>query len=86
VDGVGEIAHSALAKGMVYFCVWGPDCGRFHDIVDETVTLDEIGERRFAAPNRHDTIMTTNHSMKLLISSSTGATRMAAFKLGAITG
>lgn len=66
VDVIGEFAHSALAKGMVHFCAWGPDCERFHDIVDEIVTLDEIGERRFAAPNGHDTIMTTGHDRQPL--------------------
>ena len=42
VDVIGEFAHSALTRGMVYFCAWGPDCERFHDIVDETITLDEL--------------------------------------------
>jgi hypothetical protein len=46
VGAIGQFAHTALATGMVYFCTWGPDCQRFHDIVDETITLDEIGERR----------------------------------------
>lgn len=28
-------AIELLARGMVYICVWGPDCERVHDIFDE---------------------------------------------------
>jgi len=55
------VAHSALKSGMVYFCAWGPDCERFHGIVDEVVVEDDIGERLFFGKNRSDTIMTTWH-------------------------
>lgn len=58
---MSEFAHSALKCGMVYFSSWGPDCERFHDIVDEVVVEDDIGERLFVGKNRSDTIMTTWH-------------------------
>jgi hypothetical protein len=58
---MSEFAHSALKNGMVYFCAWGLDCERFHDIVDEVVVEDDIGERLFVGKNRSDTIMTTWH-------------------------
>ncbi len=32
-ETISEFARSALTNGMVYFCAWGKDCRRFHDIV-----------------------------------------------------
>jgi hypothetical protein len=32
-----------------------------HDIVDEVVVGDDLGERRFAAPTAEDVVMTTWH-------------------------
>jgi hypothetical protein len=58
---VSEFASEALSKGMVYFCAWGPGCSRFHDIVDEEIVADEIGERRFVGPNKSDIVITTWH-------------------------
>ena len=58
---IAEFAHAALTMGMVYFCAWGPDCSRFHDIVDATIVEDDTAERLFAGPNKEDTIMTTWH-------------------------
>jgi len=46
---------------MVYFCVWGRGCERFHDIVDEIVVADELGNRKFAGPLGNDVVMTTWH-------------------------
>jgi hypothetical protein len=51
---------------MVYFCAWGPDCERFHDIVDELVIEDDMGPRLFFGNSRSDTIMTTWHDDELL--------------------
>ena len=59
-ERVSEFAHAALKSGMVYFCAWGPDCERFHDIVDEVVVKDELARRLFVK-NETDTIMTTWH-------------------------
>ena len=58
---MSEFAVAALKSGMVYFCAWGPGCERFHDIVDEVVVEDQIGERIFVGKNESDTIMTTWH-------------------------
>lgn len=50
-DLVSQFATAALTAGMVYFCAWGHDYGRFHDIVDEVIVEDDVlGERRFVAP------------------------------------
>jgi hypothetical protein len=59
---VSDFALAALNQGMVYFCSWGPDCERFHDIVDEVLVEDDIGEQKFAGPNSSDVIMTTWHA------------------------
>lgn len=47
---------------MFYFCSWGPDCERLHDIVDEVLVGDDIGEQKFAGPQSGDVIMTTWHA------------------------
>ena len=65
-EELSNFAHSALASGMVYFCSWGPDCQRFHDVVDGVVVADDIEERRFVGRNRSDTIMTTWHEDEAL--------------------
>jgi hypothetical protein len=59
---MSEFATAALNNGMVCFCAWGCDCERFHDIVDEAIVKDELGERRWAGPNADDTIMTSWHA------------------------
>ena len=56
-----EFAQDALSNGLVYFCSWGSDCERFHDIVDEVIAADELGQRRFAPPTAEDVVMTTWH-------------------------
>jgi len=61
-DIISEFAYAALKSGMVYFCAWGPDCERFHDIVDEVCVEDELGARLFVGPSTRDVIMTTWHS------------------------
>jgi hypothetical protein len=65
-DQIGEFAENALRKGMAYCCAWGPGCERFHDIVDEMIVIDQIGEQHFTSPTRHDTIMTTWHADETL--------------------
>jgi hypothetical protein len=60
-DIISGFAYAALKGGMVYFCAWGSDCERFHDIVDEVCVEDDLGARRFAGPDAHDVIMTTSH-------------------------
>jgi len=61
-ETLSDFALAALNQGVVYFCSWGPDCERFHDIVDELVAVDDIGARKFAGPNNSDTVMTTWHT------------------------
>ena len=62
VDALSAFAYSALEKGMVYFCSWGPDCERFHDIVDEVILGDNLGERRFVGPDESAFVQTTWHA------------------------
>jgi hypothetical protein len=61
VEVVSEFACAALSRGMVYFCAWGPGCSRFHDIVDEEIVADEIGERRFIPASKDDFVVTAWH-------------------------
>ncbi len=61
-DAISDFASSALKNGMVYFCAWGPDCERFHDIVDELIVSDHLGDRVFAGARTDKPIMTTWHS------------------------
>ena len=58
VDDLSAFAYSALEKGMVYFCSWGPDC----DIVDEVIWEDDLGERRFVGPDESAFVQTTWHA------------------------
>jgi len=62
VDALSAFAYSALQKGMVYFCSCGPDCERFHDIVDEVILEDDLGERRFVGPDESAFVQTTWHA------------------------
>jgi hypothetical protein len=61
VGAISEFASSALSRGMVYFCAWGRDCERFHDIVDDVLVKDDLNERRFVGPEAADVVMTTWH-------------------------
>ena len=56
---LSSFALSALDHGMVYFCSWGPDCERFHDIVDQVIVKDDLNEHKFSGPTSEDVIMTT---------------------------
>jgi hypothetical protein len=60
-EAISDFALAALNHGMVYFCAWGDGCSRFHDIVDEVLVEDDLGDRRFSGPNENDAIMTTWH-------------------------
>ena len=59
---LSEFGYGALTRGMVYFCVWGDGCERFHDVVDEILLDDELGERRFCGQGKNDVVMTTWHA------------------------
>lgn len=34
---IRQAAGQLLRQGAVYFCTWGPDCGRVHDLVDAAI-------------------------------------------------
>jgi hypothetical protein len=35
VSALSYFSRKLLQAGCVYFCAWGPDCGRVHDVFDE---------------------------------------------------
>ena len=37
VDAIGAMAKKLLDAGVAYFCCWGPDCERVHDIIDDVI-------------------------------------------------
>jgi hypothetical protein len=47
---IADLGARLVSHGCVYFCIWGPDCQRAHDIIDESCTAIE------------PVIMTTWHS------------------------
>jgi hypothetical protein len=57
VEVVARVARTLLDAGCVYFCCWGPDCERVHDIIDEEYVGDgtSIGDDE-------STLMTTWHN------------------------
>ena len=57
-EDVTNLARTLLKAGCVYFCCWGPDCERVHDIIDETY-LEMTGN---PIHDDESTIMTTWHS------------------------
>jgi hypothetical protein len=63
---LADFGEMALKNGMVYFCAWGPDCERFHDVLDDVQLADDLGQRLFAGPSPDDTIMTTWHDNETL--------------------
>ncbi|HSI14499.1 MAG TPA: hypothetical protein VK961_20785 [Chthoniobacter sp.] len=40
-ETIARIAERFLASGLIYVCVWGPDCERVHDIFDEVYVGDD---------------------------------------------
>ena len=41
---VVDLARSLIANGMRYFCSWGGDCERVHDLVDSVIVGNEPHE------------------------------------------
>jgi hypothetical protein len=66
VEEISTFAEAALARGMVYFCAWGPSCEKFEDIVDEIVVGDGSDGAGYEGPTRNDVIMTTSHKTHTL--------------------
>jgi hypothetical protein len=60
VDVVGRLARKLLDSGAVYICVWGPDCERVHDIIDE----EGVGPN--PPPIADRVVMTTWHANERL--------------------
>src|SRR5205085_2256625 len=58
--GLGDFSEHLLRAGCAYFCAWGPDCGRVHDIMDDVIVGRNPPESSF------DAIMTTWHAEELL--------------------
>ena len=56
----GEVAAAALkliTLNLDYVCVWGPDCERVHDLIDEVIVkwdLDHEEELKFIMTTWHD--------------------------------
>lgn len=65
-EAAADFALAALNHGMVYFCSWGPDCERFHDIVDDVILGDDLTQQKFSGPKAGDVIMTTWHADETL--------------------
>lgn len=61
-EQIASFANEALAKGLVYCCIWGPDCERFHDLVDSS----HIKRGNSESPTVHDTVITTWHENESL--------------------
>jgi len=58
-DTVNRVAQRLLASGLIYICIWGPDCERVHDIFDWANLGDGNREPDF-------TLMSTWHSAEPL--------------------
>jgi hypothetical protein len=50
------VAERIISQGLAYFCSWGPDCERIHDLFDEALVGD-------GCEDAHDNpvVMTTWH-------------------------
>ena len=54
-DSIFQFARHLIDAGAVYFCAWGPDCERVHDLIDE----EWVGDG--STPATDPTLMTTWH-------------------------
>ena len=55
-----QIASTLAGSGLVYFCAWGPDCERVHDLFDEGSMEADL------ALAGDDVLMTTSHAEESL--------------------
>ena len=46
-DVIARVADRLLAAGLIWVCVWGPDCERVHDIFDEVYAGDGSAQPAF---------------------------------------
>ena len=59
-DALGAFCSQLVDRGCAYFCVWGPDCERVHDIMDARVVGDNPPETDIGC------LMTTWHARESL--------------------
>jgi hypothetical protein len=57
-EEIAACARALLKAGCVYFCCWGPNCERVHDIVDEQYLI----ESGYSVNDDDSIIMTTWHN------------------------
>lgn len=55
VTSLSRLARRLLDAGCVYFCCWGPECDRVHDIIDREYASG------ISSDGREATVMTTWH-------------------------
>ena len=55
-DNIAKVARNLIDSGCAYFCCWGDDCERVHDIFDEEWVGDGFNS------HSDDTILTTWHA------------------------
>ena len=54
-ETIYSVSEKLLDKGMVYACVWGPDCERVHDAIDQAIIQRNPNE------TNGNVVMTTWH-------------------------
>ncbi len=59
-DALSAFCSELVDSGCAYFCTWGPDCERVHDIMDERITGDNPPETDIGC------LMTTWHPRESL--------------------
>lgn len=59
-EALSGFCSQLIDRGCAYFCVWGPDCERVHDIMDESVMGDNPPETDIGC------LMTTWHARESL--------------------
>jgi hypothetical protein len=55
-DQIRSLGQNLIDQGAAYFCLWGPDCERVHDLIDEVEVL-----REQAITDDESVIMTSWH-------------------------
>ena len=55
-DEIRSVGQNLIDQGAAYFCLWGADCERVHDLIDEVEAL-----REEANPDDQSVIMTSWH-------------------------
>jgi hypothetical protein len=55
-DEIRSVGQKLIDQGVAYFCLWGPDCERVHDLIDEVEAI-----REQANPDDESVIMTSWH-------------------------